>query len=193
MKHRFGSSKNYPELWLPVPLEVFMKNLNVQFKPTAALLIPLLITCFAAVFILGSTPASASHQVPFRASFSTEVEIAFVYPFFYISVTGQGNASHMGATTAVTHNQVVNVIDGSATATYTLTGANGDTVVLEMIFQTTFLPNNAVTFEGSYTVTGGTGRFDGATGAGVLAGSAIATGPNTGIGSFSVAGTISRH
>ena len=60
-----------------------------------------------------------------------------------------------------------------------------------MIFQTTFLPNNAVTFEGTYTVTGGTGRFYGATGSGDLAGSAIATGPNTAIGSFSVAGTIS--
>jgi predicted ATP-dependent serine protease len=142
---------------------------------------------------LATTPAAASDQVPFRASFSTEVEIEFVYPFFYISVTGQGNASHMGATTAVTDNQVVNVIDGTATATYTLTGANGDTVVLDMIFQTTFLPDNAVSFEGSYTVTTGTGRFDGATGNGVLAGSAIVTGPNTGVGAFSVAGTISSQ
>ena len=151
----------------------------------------LLLAGFAAVFVSAPTPASARDQVPFRAAFTTEVEIEFVYPFFYISVTGQGNASHMGATTAVTDTQVVNVIDGSATATYTLTGANGDTVVLEMIFQTTFLPRNAVTFEGTYTVTGGTGRFYGATGAGVLAGSAIVTGPNMGVGAFSVTGTIS--
>ena len=108
--------------------------------------------------------------MPFRGAFNTEVQIEFVYPFFYISVTGEGNASHLGATTAVTDNQIVNVNTGMATATYTLTGANGDTVVLEMIFQTTFLPNNAVTFEGSYTVTGGTGRFYGATGSGDLAG-----------------------
>ena len=155
---------------------VKLKSLN-----TTGFLIPLLLACFAAVIVLAPTPASARDQVPFRAGFSTQVEIEFVYPFFYISVTGQGNASHLGATTAVTDNQVVNVIDGSATATYTLTGANGDTVVLEMIFQTTFLPNNAVTFEGSYTVTGGTGRFNGVTGAGVLAGSAIVTGPNTGV------------
>ena len=151
----------------------------------------LLLAGFAAVFVSAPTPASARDQVPFRAAFGTEVQIEFVYPFFYISVTGQGNASHMGATTAVTDNQVVNVIDGTATATYTLTGANGDTVILDMIFQTTFLPNNAVTFEGTYTVTGGTGRFYGATGSGDLAGSAFITGPNTAIGSFSVAGTIS--
>ena len=125
----------------------------------------LLLAGFAAVFVSVPTPASARDQVPFRATFATEVQIEFVYPFFYISVTGEGNASHMGVTTAVTDNQVVNVNRAAgATATYTLTGANGDTVVLEMIFQTTFLPNNAVTFEGSYTVTGGTGRFNGATG-----------------------------
>jgi hypothetical protein len=168
-----------------------MKNRNVQLKPTAGFLIPMLFACFAVVPILVPTPASARDQVPFRAAFGTEVEIEFVYPFFYISVTGQGNASHLGATSAVTDNQIVNVETGSATATYTLTGANGDTVILEMVFQTTFLPNNAVTFEGDYTVTGGTGRFYGATGSGNLAGSAIVTGPNTGVGSFSVAGTIS--
>ncbi len=168
-----------------------MKSRNIQLKPTAGFLIPLLLACFAVVPILAPTSVSARDQVPFKAAFTTEVEIEFIYPFFYISVTGQGNASHLGATSAVTDNQVVNVETGSATATYTLTGANGDTVVLEMIFQTTFLPNNAVTFEGTYTVTGGTGRFYGATGSGDLAGSAIVTGPNTAIGSFSVAGTIS--
>jgi len=168
-----------------------MKSRNIQLKPTAGFLIPMLLACFAVEPILATTPASAREQVPFRAAFGTEVEIEFVYPFFYISVTGQGNASHLGATSAVTDNQIVNAETGSATATYTLTGANGDTVVLEMVFETTFLPNNAVTFEGDYTVTGGTGRFYGATGSGDLAGSAFVTGPNTGIGSFSVAGTIS--
>ena len=151
----------------------------------------LLLAGFAAAFVSAPTPASARDQVPFRAAFGTEVQIEFVYPFFYISVTGEGNATHLGATSAVTDNQIVNVNTGMATATYTLTGANGDTVVLEMIFQTIFLPNNAVTFEGTYTVTGGTGRFCGATGSGGLAGSAFVTGPNTAIGSFSVAGTIS--
>jgi len=168
-----------------------MKNLNIQFKPTAGLLIPLLLACFAAVFISGTTPVSASDQVPFRAAFSTEFTSVFVPPsFLYISVTGQGNASHMGATSAVTSDQVVDLSDGSATATYTLTGANGDTVVLTMIFQTTEIPGG-VTFAGDYTVAGGTGRFYGATGSGALAGSAFFTGPNNGVGSFSVAGTIS--
>jgi hypothetical protein len=133
----------------------------------------------------------ADNQVPFRGSFSTTVQTVLQFPFLYVTVEGQGNVSQMGLTSAFTDNQVVNLITGSATATYTLTAANGDTVVLEMSFQTTFLPNNAVTFEGTYIVTEGTGRFNGVTGAGVLAGSAIVTGPNTGVGAFSVAGTIS--
>ena len=113
------------------------------------------------------------------------------FPFLYITVEGQGNVSHMGLTSAFTDNQVANLITGSTTATYTLTAANGDTVVLEMSFQGTQVPGG-FTFAGDYTVTGGTGRFYGATGGGVLAGSAFFTGPNNGVGSFSVGGTISQ-
>jgi len=132
----------------------------------------------------------ADTQVPFRGSFSTTFQSVLQFPFLYVTVEGQGNVSHLGLTSAFTDNQVVNLITGSATATYTLTAANGDTVVLEMSFQSTQVPGG-VTFAGDYTVTGGTGRFYGATGGGVLAGSAFLTGPNDGVGSFSVAGTIS--
>ena len=37
-----------------------MKNQNIQFKATAAVLIPLLLACFAAVFISAPTPGSSS-------------------------------------------------------------------------------------------------------------------------------------
>ena len=36
-----------------------MKNRNIQFKPTAGILIPLLVACFTAVFISAPIPASA--------------------------------------------------------------------------------------------------------------------------------------
>jgi hypothetical protein len=173
-----------------------MKNRNIQFKATALRCknTGLLLACLAAGFISAPNPASAGSQVPFRGAFSTEFVSVFVppppFPSLHISVTGQGNASHLGATSAVTDNQVVNLDDGSATATYTFTAANGDTVVLEMVFQTTDIPGG-VSFAGDYTVAGGTGRFDGATGSGTLEGSAIFTGPNNGVGSASVTGTIS--
>jgi hypothetical protein len=41
-----------------------MKNRNIQFKPTAGVLIPLLLACFAAVFISAPTPALARDEVP---------------------------------------------------------------------------------------------------------------------------------
>ena len=51
-----------------------MKNRNIQFKPTAGVLIPLLLACLAAVFISAPTPAAASEIVPFNATLSGYVE-----------------------------------------------------------------------------------------------------------------------
>ena len=47
-----------------------MKNRNIQFKPTAGVLMPLLLACFAAVFISIPTPAAARDLVPFKATFT---------------------------------------------------------------------------------------------------------------------------
>lgn len=135
-------------------------------------------------------PRSEAAEVPFKGVFATQFQISVVFPIGYISVTGQGNASHLGWTAAVTTNQELNLITGEATATYTLTGANGDTVVLEMEFLGTNVPGG-VTFGGSYTVAGGTGRFAQATGSGLLSGQATFTSASGGVGSFSVVGTIS--
>ena len=168
-------------------------NPLIQLRKTQILplLIPLFLACFAAVFISAPTPAVAADQVPFNASFTTEFTTEFVPPFYLrVFVTGQGNASHMGRTSAVTTDQLINLQDGSGTATYTLTAANRDTVVVAISAQNTNIPGG-VMFAGDYTVSGGTGRFAGATGSGSIAGSALFTGPNNGVGSFTLVGTIS--
>src|SRR5438552_485161 len=51
-----------------------MKNRNIQFKPTAGLLIPLFLACFAAVFVSAPTPAAARDMVPFNGTVSGYVE-----------------------------------------------------------------------------------------------------------------------
>ena len=51
-----------------------MKNRNIQFKPTAGVLIPLLLACFAAVFISAPTPAAARDMVPFNGTVSGYVD-----------------------------------------------------------------------------------------------------------------------
>jgi hypothetical protein len=149
----------------------------------------LLVTITLLVFAPQSTRADS--QMPFSASFGTEFTNEFVLPFYLrVFVTGEGNASHMGRTSAVTTDQLINLEDGSGTASYSLTAANGDTVVVAITAQNTDIPGG-VMFAGDYTITGGTGRFYGATGNGLLAGSALFTGPNTGVGSFTLVGTIS--
>jgi hypothetical protein len=96
---------------------------------------PRRVRCLAlmAAFTLAFAPqlAWAAEEVPFRAAFITEFESVVEFPIAHISVIGEGQASHMGATTAVTTNQEVNLSTGEATATYTLTAANGDNIVLE--------------------------------------------------------------
>ncbi len=149
---------------------------------TASLI--LLLLTVAPSFVL------AGKQVPFKASYTTQFQSVVAFPIVTLSITGEGQASHLGRSTAATTNQAVNLITGAATATYTLTAANGDTVVLELVFGTTNVPGG-VTFHGSYTVAGGTGRFAGASGSGSLNGSATFTGPIDGFGAFSVEGTIS--
>ena len=134
---------------------------------------------------------AAVHQVPFKAVFTTQFTGNVVFPIAYIFVTGQGNASHLGKTATSTTNQQGNLITGEGSATYTLIGANGDTVVIEIEALNTNLPGG-VTFSGTYTVTGGTGRFAGATGGGSMSGQAVFTSEaGDGVGSFSFMGTIS--
>jgi hypothetical protein len=151
----------------------------------------LCLAVFAAIVVaLTPRPAVAAHQVPFSARFTTEFTSSVEFPFATIMVTGSGHATHLGATTAATTDQTVNLITGAATATYTLTAANGDTLILSMEFQATFTPDG-VEFEGTYVVVGGTGRFAHATGSGSSSGTATFTSPDAGAGSFTLGGSIS--
>jgi hypothetical protein len=146
-----------------------------------------------AVTLLAFAPQStrAGTQVPFNARFSGEFTSEFVPPsFLRVLVTASGNATHLGATSAVTTDELINLEDGSGTATFTLTGANEDTVVVATTFQTSVFPGG-FTAAGDYTVIGGTGRFSGATGTGLAAASGVFTGPTTGAGSLAFTGTIS--
>ncbi len=140
-----------------------------------------------------SQSAQASGEKPFHANFTTQVETVLEFPFLHVTVNSRGQATYMGRTTAFTDDQLVNVIDGSGTATYTLTGVNGDTLVLALVIPIggTINVEGGVTFSGSYTVIGGTGRFNGATGSGVFAGGALFLTETDGIGAFAVVGTIS--
>jgi hypothetical protein len=127
---------------------------------------------------------------PFQGQFTTRFEVMLQgHTVSLLRVDARGEATAMGKTTAFTDNQYINLVDGSGTATYTLTGANGNSVTLDMILQSINV-DGGVTFAGSYTVVGGTGLFERATGSGVLVGGALFTSASEGIGAFALLGTI---
>ena len=166
-----------------------LKSSTRRHLPSLALLLATVI-----LLALGPSSARASDELPFHANFITKVDSFVEYPFLHVTVNSRGLATYMGKTTAFTDDQLVSLIDGSATATYTLTGAKGDTLILAMTFQATNV-EGGVTFAGSYTVAGGSGRFEGATGSGLLSGGALFAAlpldETNGIGAFAVVGTIS--
>jgi hypothetical protein len=159
-----------------------------QHLPVVALLL-------ATVTLLAFTPQSvtAHNEQPFHANFTTQFTSALTFPLLHLTVHGKGKATYMGTTTAFTDDQVSNLIDGSGSATYTLTAKNGDTLVMTLVVRPggTINIEGGVLFSGSYTIIGGTGRFSGATGSGVFGGTGLFLSETTGIGAFAVVGTIS--
>ena len=183
-----------------------LKSPNRREFPSLALLL-------ATVTLLAFAPQSArADEMPFHANFITHFESVLEFPLLHVTVNAVGQTTYMGRTSALTVDQLVNLIDGSGTATYILTPAsrmsNGgsgpiapaksesptiDTLILALVVQAggTINVDGGVLFSGSYTITGGTGRFIGATGSGAFGGSGLYLTETDGIGAFALAGTIS--
>ncbi len=110
--------------------------------------------------------ASKEKDRPFTGSYTTSSEILQPPPFFKTRITGTGHATHLGNGTFV----ALSTIDFTTQppfhlgGTATFTAANGDE------FYTTFTgtstPNGQGTFDiiNAHVITGGTGRFQNATG-----------------------------
>jgi hypothetical protein len=109
-----------------------------------------------------------------------------------IELRGTCHYSHLGLTTASAVQIAIPQPDGSLhivnTAVYT--AANGDALFATFV-GTGFFTATGVTFSGVETYSGGTGRFENASGAAALAGSATFTAPTSGIGEFSGHGALS--
>jgi hypothetical protein len=117
-------------------------------------------------------PASAGDQVPFVGTVSGQVVLVTPQDSEHLlfDVDVVGHATHLGRFTGKA--QVVqNVVDGSYVGSYTWTAANGDTIFGTFSGQLipTGTPGVFDNFEHSI-VTGGTGRFEGATGNSTLTG-----------------------
>ncbi len=140
---------------------------------------------------VNSASAAAGHQVPFHASYSGTAAFTSATTALF---TGTGIASHLGRSANENHITVT----GPATScpggfaninVETLTAANGDTLELTGPHDVGCPTRPGVVHgTGDWTVTGGTGRFAGATGQGTFVGGADF---NLGTFSFQLTGTIS--
>jgi hypothetical protein len=139
----------------------------------------------------GPMPASASDFVPFNASYASIITFTGQYS---ATLAGNGKATHLGQTTTVGNLAVVGpattCANGFASEIRdTLTAANGDQVTVLITMEACPAAPGIYPAAGTYVVTGGTGRFSGASGGGAF----------NGLGDFNsfnvtcaLTGTISR-
>ena len=108
--------------------------------------------------------AAAATGVPFRGSIQS-VEIADVqFPKIFVDGSGSGNATHLGCFT-LAYEVEVDFLTHSTFGSSVFTAANGDNVFTDIIGFGTPTENPDVhTVVEVHTITGGTGRFAGATG-----------------------------
>lgn len=144
-----------------------------------------------ALVLLFNFPVAGGQLVPFKAVIDTApVVVGPCGPTcLQLEIGGEGQATYLGRTEIQGPSQV-DVLAATQTGISTFSAANGDTFVIAFEGTVEFsgpLPTDPVTFEGKWEVIDGTGRFEGATGAGTYAGSAA--GP---VGEFALDGHISR-
>lgn len=123
----------------------------------------LMLAALAAIWLAG--PAAADMQVPFKGRLEAVVTRSPISPTLVsVVLDGGGNASHLGRFT-FTAPHVVNLVTRLATGTYQFTAANGDMVFADFVGQATPTATpGVISIVEVATITGGTGRFAGATG-----------------------------
>jgi hypothetical protein len=146
----------------------------------------------AAMFLTAALagPAAAEKKVPFKGKLEAVVTITPIDPqFIFVRKNGTGNATQLGwFTVDIPH--LVDVTAGTGIGTYAFTAANGDTLTADFtgLATPTVPTSSVVSIVETAVITGGTGRFAGATGSFIVTGSFdFAT--NLSTGSFE--GTIS--
>jgi hypothetical protein len=146
----------------------------------------------AVVAVLGfAGPVAAGEQVPFRGSLEGDVERTFIPgdpPRVFVQVEGSGHATQLGQFT-FTAPHYVSPATRTAVGSYQFTAANGDTLTADFTGQATPVEGTTLLYiEETAVITGGTGRFAGATGSFVVE-RLYDTATDTTLGSFE--GTIS--
>lgn len=134
-----------------------MKRLFISTIVVLLLMIVLASTVFAA-------PALSERQLLLKGSVQDVETQQVAFPTITVDGTGSGNATQLGLYT-ISYHALLNIPTLSATTSATVVAADGSSLFGEGTGQGT--PTGApgiVSIVETYTITGGTGRFEGATG-----------------------------
>ena len=117
----------------------------------------------SAVSLASSAVSAVAAETPFKGTLNAVETSHLVFPIASVDREGTGTATHLGKYTEHVTLQV-NVLTGSSTGASTFTAANGDTLTASITGQSTPTSPGVLSIVEVYTITGGTGRFAGATG-----------------------------
>ena len=118
-----------------------------------------------AVFaLLGLASAAAAEEVPFKGEIQAVESTDLQFPELFVDASGSGNATHLGCFT-LAYEVEVDLLAHTTFGSSVFTAANGDNVFTDIIGSGTPTENPDVhVVVEVHTITGGTGRFAGATG-----------------------------
>jgi hypothetical protein len=110
-----------------------------------------------------ASPVAAGEQTPFKGSLEGMDIGTGKPPIVSAQITATGNATHLGE---FTYSALITVDTTTrmGTGTFVFTAANGDTVFGALSGHSTPTAPNTLTIVENMSITGGTGRFAGATG-----------------------------
>jgi hypothetical protein len=117
-----------------------------------------------AMLALAST-VTAGEQLPFKGTLQGDVTRTGAPPVITVNISAAGNATQLGQF-AVSIPHSVTVATKTATGAYLFVAANGDTLTATFTGASAPLPTDptVLAIVENATITGGTGRFEGATG-----------------------------
>ena len=129
--------------------------------------LPMVVALLLGVGLVGTTLAAASTRTPLPLKGSIEALETYQIngPTMFVTASGSGEATHLGRYT-VTYEVEVDLPTGTGTGlSAQYVAANGDSLFAEGSGQATPTDDPSVFMVvETYTITGGTGRFAGATG-----------------------------
>ena len=117
----------------------------------------------SAVSLTSIVVSAVAAETPFKGTVRAVETVVVVPPTASLTRDGTGTATYLGKYTEHIV-MTINLPTLSSTGAATFTAANGDTLTATVVGQATRMGPTMLSIVEDYTITGGTGRFAGATG-----------------------------